>query len=192
MTGAFLLSAQGLACRRGNRLLFKGLSLDIAPGDALVITGDNGSGKTSLIRLLAGLGRPFAGTITRSARLALLGHEAALKSVLTVRQNLTFWSACCSGTHAQTALEAVGLLATADLPVRFLSSGQKRRVAIARLLLAEAPIWLLDEPTVGLDGASTKVLEELLVQHRARGGGVVAVTHVPIDLPGAQHLKVLP
>lgn len=188
--GTSLISATGLAGQRGGRVLFRDLDIVLAPGDALVVTGPNGSGKTSLLRLLAGLCRPAAGTIERAGGLALLSHDNALKPALTVRWNLGFWAACQGGGNVQAALEAVGLAPAIDLPVRILSSGQQRRVAIARLLLAPVPLWLLDEPTVGLDAASITLVEALMAEHRASGGAVVAVTHSALSLPDCRQLAL--
>lgn len=196
-----MLQAIGLAAFRGERLVFAGLSFAVPAGGALVLTGPNGSGKSTLLRLLAGLARPEAGRLlwdgadtladlpAHAARLRYLGHQDAVKPGLTVAENLHFWG----GSDAiRRALAAVDLLRLADLPARMLSAGQKRRLAIARLVLTPAPLWLLDEPTLGLDAASVARVGALLAAHRAGGGMVVAATHLPLPLADAAALSLAP
>jgi heme exporter protein A len=194
-----VLRAQGLAALRGERLVFAHIGFDVPPGGALLLEGPNGSGKSTLLRVVAGLGRAEAGTLSwhgedaladrtaHATRVAYLGHLDAVKPGLSAAENLAFW-----GDHAatRTALDRLGLLALADLPARMLSAGQKRRLALARLALSAAPIWLLDEPTLGLDTASVARLGAILADHRARGGVVLAATHLPLPLPGADTLRM--
>jgi heme exporter protein A len=194
-----LLVAEDLAAFRGERLVFSGLSFTVPDGGALLLVGPNGSGKSTLLRLIAGLGRPEAGRLlwdgedaladlpTHAARTAYLGHQDAVKPGLTAAENLRFRA---NGVSVGEALAAVDLAALADLPARMLSAGQKRRIAIARLLLSGARIWLLDEPTLGLDTASVAKFGVLLAAHRARGGIVVAATHLPLPLPGAESFSL--
>jgi heme exporter protein A len=191
-----LLRAEDLAAIRGERLVFSAVSFAIPTGGALFLVGPNGSGKSTLLRLLAGLKRPDAGHVlwhgadaladaaAHAARLCYVGHLDAVKPGLTAVENL-FFSARIGGGDVAAALAAMGLSAIADLPARMLSAGQKRRLALARLALSPAPIWLLDEPTLGLDTASVAHLETLLAGHRARGGIVVAATHIKIPVPDA-------
>jgi heme exporter protein A len=181
--------------------VFRDLSLTVTAGGALVLSGANGSGKSTLLRLLAGLVRPAAGRLlwdgadalsdlaTHGRRVAYLGHQDAVKPGLTVTENLRF-AATVSRRPIQTALQALGLQALADLPARMLSAGQRRRLALSRLMLSAAPVWLLDEPTLGLDTASIERFATLLAQHRAGGGMVVAATHVPLPLPDAVGLRL--
>ncbi len=195
---------RALACIRGERPIFAGLSFRLPPGGALVLAGPNGSGKSSLLRVMAGLIPPAAGLIAwdgesaadqpeqHRARLHYLGHQDALKPVLTVRENLLFWSSLRGGSAdaAQQALERFQLDHLAETAGRLLSSGQRRRLALARLLAAPAPLWLLDEPSVGLDTASRRRLAEVIGEHRAKGGAVAVATHQDLDLPGAESLAM--
>ena len=197
-----MLVAEDLAVFRGERLVFRDVGFRLSIGGALVLAGPNGSGKSTLLRLLAGLIRPAAGRVTwdgadaltdlaaHGRRVAYLGHQDAVKPGLTVTENLHF-AAAVSRRPIADALAAVGLAALADLPAKMLSAGQKRRLAIARLLLAAAPLWLLDEPTLGLDTASIDRFGQLLAAHRAAGGMVVAATHVPLPLPDADGLRLV-
>jgi heme exporter protein A len=181
--------------------VFRDLSLSVPQGGALVLAGPNGSGKSTLLRLLAGLVRPETGRLLwngadaladladHGRRVAYLGHQDAIKPGLSVAENLRF-AAAVSGRPINAALEAVGLLALAELPARMLSAGQKRRLALSRLLLSSAPLWLLDEPTLGLDTAAIERFAALLARHRAMGGIVVAATHVPLPLPDAAALRL--
>jgi heme exporter protein A len=196
-----VLEARDLACLRGDRAVFAGLSFAAPAGAALLLTGANGAGKSTLLRILAGLLRPAEGSVSwqgaeiaadpaaHAARLRYLSHQDALKPALTVTENLAFHARLCGGEVAP-ALGALGLGALADLPARVLSSGQKRRLALARLALAPAPLWLLDEPTTGLDAASVERLRPLLAAHRARGGIVIAATHIPLPLDDAGELRL--
>jgi heme exporter protein A len=196
-----VLAAEDVAVFRGERLVFHDLSLKVPAGGALVLAGPNGSGKSTLLRLLAGLVRPAAGRLLwngddaltdlaeHGRRVAYLGHQDAVKPGLTVTENLRF-SAAVSSRPILVALEALGLDDLADLPARMLSAGQKRRLALSRLLLSTAALWLLDEPTLGLDAASIDRFGVLLAHHRAAGGMVVAATHVPLPLPGAAELRL--
>ncbi len=196
-----MLEAQDLACRRGERVVFAGLSFALAPGEALLLTGANGAGKSSLLRLLAGLLAPAEGRLlwqgedaladraAHAGRLRYVAHGDALKPALTARENLLFFSRLWGG-DVTAALEALNLLPLAELPARVLSSGQKRRLALARLALGTAPLWLLDEPTVGVDAASVLLLGRMLASHREAGGMVVAATHLPLPLPDARELRL--
>jgi heme exporter protein A len=196
-----MLEAQDLACWRGERPVFAGLSFTLPPGGALLLTGANGAGKSTLLRLLAGLlpvaegrllwdGADVAGDrVAHARRLRYLSHADALKQSLTVAENLGFYARLWGG-QVRPALEALGIANLADLPARVLSSGQKRRLALARLALRPAALWLLDEPTVGLDAASVARLGPLLAAHRAGGGAVIAATHLPLPLPDARDLRL--
>jgi heme exporter protein A len=196
-----MLEAQDLACRRGERAIFAGLSFRLAPGEALLLLGANGSGKSSLLRLLAGLLTPAEGRLlwdgtdaltdraAHATRLRYLAHQEALKPSLTATENLDFFARLWGGTPA-AALARLDLSPLADLPVRLLSAGQRRRLALARLALAPVPLWLLDEPTLGLDAAAVGRLGGLLASHRAAGGMVLAATHLPLPLPGARELQL--
>jgi heme exporter protein A len=191
-----MLEARELACWRGERAIFAGLSFTLPPGGALLLVGANGAGKSSLLRVLAGLipaaegdllwqgEDALADRVAHARRLRYLSHQDALKPSLTAAENLGFYARLWGGDVA-AALDSVGLGPLAELPARVLSSGQKRRLALARLALAPAALWLLDEPTVGLDTASVSRLGGLLAAHREAGGAVIAATHLPLPLPGA-------
>jgi len=184
------LVGRGLACRRGERLVFEGVDLALEPGGLLRLVGPNGSGKSSLLRLLAGLLPAAAGTLLwdeepaghaesyrRGAR--FLGHLDALKPVLSLRENLVAAAGLLeiAAPRVEAALESLGLVELAELPVRFLSAGQRRRAALARLALAPAALWLLDEPTVNLDAGASRAFEVLLDRHLESGGMAVIATH---------------
>ena len=197
-------SGHGLACRRGGRLVFEGLDFALEPGGALLLTGPNGSGKSSLLRVMAGLTPPVAGNLAwngesladdpgaHRARLHFVGHLDALKPVLTAGETLAFWVAVRGGERAAVtrALARFHLEPLADLPCRFLSAGQRRRLALARLVASPAPLWLLDEPSTGLDEASTADLLAAIAEHRRGGGMVVAATHLDLHLQGAASLAL--
>lgn len=192
-----LLEAHDLTCVRGGRLVFEGVAFALEAGDALVLRGRNGSGKSSLLRLLAGFVRPAAGKVLwqgadvfedlaeHRTRLHLVGHGDALKPVLTARENLAFAAALAGGGSARldAALDALDMTPHAATPARFLSSGQKRRTTLARLLATFRPFWLLDEPGVGLDRASRARLEAAIAAHRAVGGLCVVATHGDVAVP---------
>ena len=194
--------AEGLACERGERLVFRGLSFELAAGEALVLRGPNGAGKSSLLRLCAALLRPAGGRLLRDgadvwgepdshrARLAYVGHLDGVKPLLTARENLDFWAALRDATPSAAGLEAFGISHLADQPARFLSAGQRKRVALARLLAAPAELWLLDEPTVSLDDDGCARLAASCAAHRGRGGMVIAATHVDLGLAGARTLTL--
>jgi heme exporter protein A len=194
-----VIEAQALAAFRGERLVFRDLSFRVQRGGALVLAGPNGSGKSTLLRLLAGLVRPAAGILLwdgadaladlpeHARRLAYVGHLDAVKPGLTVAENLSF---AARGSAIGPALAALGLEALAGLPARMLSAGQKRRLALSRLALSAAPLWLLDEPTLGLDTAAVERFGSLLARHRAEGGLVVAATHLPLPLANAGELRL--
>ncbi len=197
------LEVRGLVVDRGGRRVLEGLDLDLGPGEAILLTGPNGIGKSTLIRALFGLLRPERGEIrvdTSGDRepgevapsCHYLGHRDALKTALTVSENLAFWKSFLGGPGAEVdaALDAVDLLDLSDLPAAYLSAGQRRRLAIARLLVAARPIWLLDEPTAALDAASEERLVGLMGAHLAGGGSLIAATHLAIDLPGARPVRL--
>ncbi len=195
-----MIEAEALAAFRGERLVFRDLSFRLRPGAALTLVGPNGAGKSTLLRLLAGLIRPAAGTLSwdgeealadrvqHAGRLAYLGHQDAVKPGLTAAENLAFFA---RGGDVGVALEALGLDALGSLPARMLSAGQRRRLALCRLALAkDVPLWLLDEPTLGLDDAALGRLGTLLAAHRARGGMVIAATHLALPLDHAETLRL--
>lgn len=193
--------AQDLACERGGRLVFAGLNFSLSGGEALVVTGRNGAGKSSLLRVLAGLLRIAGGSLTlEGAEDATLGEQAhylghldAVKPSLSVGENLAFWSAYLGGPREapiDQALAAVDLAALIDLPAAYLSAGQKRRLSIARLVAVPRPVWLLDEPTSTLDAQSQERLAALMRGHLAGGGLIVAAAHGPIGLDNPRELKM--
>lgn len=194
------IEAENLACRRSGRLVFEGVSFRLAEGDALIVTGRNGAGKSSLLALIAGRLRQDAGTLTLDAAgerslpevLHFVGHRDALKTVLTAEENLAFARDCLGEPllPPSEALAAVGLAHAARLPVAYLSAGQRRRVALARLLVARRSLWLLDEPTSALDRASQATLLALMQRHLGEGGMIVAATHAPLGLEGARELEL--
>jgi heme exporter protein A len=177
------LSASDLACRRGDRVLFAGLSFALGPGQALQVTGPNGVGKSSLIRVLAGLLRPAAGTVERDGAIGLLDERPALDEHRALGKALGFWGAL--DDHRVLARDALGLLGLGpllDVPVRYLSTGQRKRAALARLIGQRAAVWLLDEPLNGLDTHAVGVVEELVEDHCNAGGIAVIASHQPFSL----------
>jgi heme exporter protein A len=196
------LSVEGLGFRRDERWIFRGLSFSLDPGEALLVRGRNGAGKSTLLRLLAGLARPAEGEIrwagarvsgeyeAHAARLAYLGHLDGVKGALSVEDNLRLPGLAREAAARRAALATFGLSPLAAFPARFLSAGQKRRLALARLLLKGAALWLLDEPGNGLDAASLAILGEVCAAHLARGGLLVATTHQPLPLPSARELSL--
>jgi heme exporter protein A len=185
------LVIDNLACRRGGRLLFEGVSAQVASGGALLLTGPNGAGKSSLLRLLAGLLRAEGGSVSGGGTRAFAGHEVALKPRNTLGTELDYWARLDGGQQRlPDALTAMNLIGLVDVPCRHLSSGQKRRAALARVIAAGADCWLLDEPTAGLDTASSALLVAAMAAHRAAGGLVVAAVHGDIGLADAQMLRL--
>jgi heme exporter protein A len=193
------INVRDLACRRSGRLIFSHLSFDLGPGEALAVTGRNGAGKSSLLAILAGRLRPEHGTValdgagerTLPECLHLVGHRDALKAALTAEENLAFAQGILGAPvrSPREALETVGLGHAAALPVAYLSAGQRRRVALARLLVAHRPLWLLDEPTSALDTASRQVLLGIMRDHLAGDGLILAATHQDLGL-GARELRI--
>ena len=186
------LTVTGLACERGGRALFTGVAFTLAPGDALQVEGPNGSGKSSLLRILAGLLDPAAGSVTGGGARGFLGHDAALKPGMTVAAELAHWARLDGAGAAAVvaAMAAMNLTGLADVPCRHLSSGQRRRAGLARVIASGAPLWLLDEPTAGLDTASAALLADAMRAHRAGGGMIVAAVHGDIGLGGAQTMRL--
>jgi heme exporter protein A len=195
------LEAVGLVVMRSDRLVLDGLDLAVSAGQALLLTGANGAGKSTLLRTLAGL-CPLAGgrllwdgtdaladPAVHAGRIGYLGHQDALKPGLTVMENLALAARIGGGDRA-AALDAFGIGALADLPARLLSAGQKRRTALARLMLSQARLWLLDEPSLGLDDLAIARLGTVLAAHRAGGGMAIATTHVGLPLPDALSLRL--
>jgi len=185
------LALEGVACLRGGRLLFEGLDLALAPGEAALVSGPNGVGKSSLIRIAAGLLAPAAGKVEVEGGIALMAEAPALDPELPLGGALGFWAGLDGRRDAvPDALAAVGLADIARVPVRMLSTGQRRRAALARVVASGAPIWLLDEPANGLDVASVTLLEGLIAGHRAAGGIALVATHLPIALPDAREVAL--
>lgn len=195
------LSATDLACRRGGREVFAGVSFSVAGGESLTIRGRNGAGKSSLLRMAVGLVRIAGGRLaleggdpelTIGEQAHYLGHLDALKPSLSVEENLRFWSDFLGAAAVDLGepLRAVGLDALADLPAAYLSAGQRRRLSIARLLAVKRPLWLLDEPTSTLDAAAQMKLGEIMRAHLAGGGIMLAATHSPLQLEGTRELNL--
>ncbi|NEJ70103.1 heme ABC exporter ATP-binding protein CcmA [Rhizobium phaseoli] len=201
------LTAENLAARRGEDLIFVNISFHLAAGEALILTGRNGSGKSTLLRVVAGLLRPEKGAVIfhdgggredrhPSEVSHYLGHRNAMKNELTVAENLAFWCRFfggmggSAGLSVEDAADAVGLSGITHLPFGYLSAGQQRRFAFAKLLVAHRPLWILDEPTAALDASADRLLAELIEAHLAKGGIVLAATHQPLGLEKAQELKM--
>jgi len=166
-------------------MLFDALSFALEPGAAVLVTGPNGAGKSSLIRIAAGLLRPAGGTVDGDASRALLTEAATLDEELPLAKALAFWARLDGRTDAvAAALEATALTDLAAVPMRFLSTGQRRRAAFARVVASGAPVWLLDEPANGLDSDALALLEAAIAAHRANGGAALVASHTPVDLPG--------
>jgi heme exporter protein A len=196
------LVANELDGERGGETIFSGVSFALADGEGLLVTGANGSGKSTLLRIVAGLLPAAAGTVTLEggepdwpdvmAACHYLGHQNALKPALSVTENLAAWRDYLGEPHVAIpeALEIVGLDEIGHLPLGYLSTGQKRRIAIARLLVSYRPVWLLDEPTAGLDRASEAQFAKLMAAHLEDGGMILAATHLPLGLEWAQELRM--
>lgn len=194
------LQAEGLTCSRGGREVFRNVSFKVPAHEALIVTGRNGAGKSSLLRMIAGLLRIAAGRLALDGGAAdtpiaeqahYLGHQDAMKPSLTVAENLQFWTTFLgSRREVDAALELLDLAPLADLPAAYLSAGQRRRLSLARIVAVSRPIWLLDEPTSALDTPSQKRLSEIMRDHLAGGGIIVAAAHGAIGLDRARELKL--
>jgi heme exporter protein A len=184
-----LIELRAVACDRGGRRLFEALDLVLEPGGAALVTGPNGTGKSSLLRLAAGLLRPSAGSIERRSAIALADENAALDLRLGLGRALAFWSRL-DGADPTPAMAAMGLEPLAEMPVRMLSTGQRKRASLARVLASGAPLWLLDEPVNGLDSEGGSRLEAAMAAHRAGGGAILAASHQPLTLPGATRVAL--
>jgi heme exporter protein A len=193
------LIGEQLACRRGDRMIFAGLGFELGEGELLVLRGSNGSGKTSLLRMIAGLIEPAAGRLalqggppelTIAQQCHFVAHQDALKPALTALENLDFWGDFLGQGNVDAALAAFDLAALAGLQAGYFSAGQKRRLALSRLALSHRPLWLLDEPTVGLDRASRDRLSALMRAHLVQGGLMIVATHVEIGLEPGQSIDL--
>ena len=189
-----------LTVRRGSREVISRLSLRLQAGEGLLLTGPNGAGKTTLIRAIAGLLPADSGSVRLDGveddtdvgpHCHLIGHQNGVKASLSVAENLRFWARFLGGTEVsvEPALQRLNLLSIEDLPAGYLSAGQKRRLGLARLLVAKRPLWLLDEPTVSLDAASTAVLADIVAEHVAGGGMAVAATHIPLGIAAMREMR---
>lgn len=199
-----MLEVTHLACERGERVLFSALNFTLEPGEVLQIGGANGSGKTSLLRLLSGLSRPTAGQVQWRQtpvpneifrkELLYLGHQAAVKEDLSPLENLRIANALAGQAVAEeillAAVETIGLADTTHLPSKHLSQGQKRRVALARLFISDAPLWILDEPLTALDQAAVQLIQNQIAAHLARQGCVVLTTHQNLEVPGVAPRRI--
>lgn len=182
------LVASEIACRRGDRILFRGLSLTVEAGDVVHLAGPNGIGKSSLIRILAGLLRPFAGSVERTGALALSDERLALDGHLPLEQALDFWQRIDRADAAQADFGLADLL---DVPVRYLSTGQRKRAALARVAASGAQIWLLDEPLNGLDTHWSDTAQAAIAAHAASGGAVVIASHQPLGLGNVRPVMLM-
>ncbi|HKY18076.1 MAG TPA: heme ABC exporter ATP-binding protein CcmA [Rhizomicrobium sp.] len=196
------LTAEKLACARGDKKLFDGLNFRVTAGQALAVEGANGAGKTSLLRTIAGFLAPVSGRIKvkiaeresddaeeRGKAVGWLGHQDGLKPQLSVREQLGFFAQLYGHKADGAVLEQVGLARQADLPCRYLSAGQRRRLALARLLISQRPLWLLDEPFAALDASGQALVGQLMARHCGQGGIIIAATHEPLGL-GNESLKL--
>ena len=199
---------ENIECVRGERMVLQGVGFRVQSGDALVLTGPNGAGKSTLLRLMAGLMRPVDGRLAwadadtfediaddsgaHNQRVVYVGHADAVKPALSVRDNVSFWAEINGGggLDPDAALTALGIPHLVDLPARYLSAGQRRRVALTRILTTKAPLWLLDEPTTALDSAAAAMLADLIKNHRTQGGMVVTSTHTDLGLDSVQNLDL--
>ena len=201
-----MFQALGIVCERGERRIFSNLDFQVEPGQALVLRGPNGSGKTSILRIAATLLRAADGQLTwngtnifddvnqHRARLHFIGHQDAVKGALTVRENVEIWANIrgSGDGHVDRALAAFGITHLEDTPAQYLSAGQHRRTALARLVASPAMLWLLDEPTVSLDADGTTCLQNVIADHRAAQGMVIATTHIELGLLDADLLQLHP
>ena len=183
------LKAQDLTCERGGRIVFRNVSLSLKPGQLMQLTGPNGSGKSSLLRLIAGLNEAQVGSValeggeadlTIGQQAHYVAHQEPVKSALSVSENLAFWRDFLGGGDVEDALEAFDLSRIASYPAGLLSAGQKRRLALARIVLVPRVLWLLDEPTVGLDTSSLERFVKVMAKQLDNGGMIIAATHVPL------------
>ena len=184
------LAASDLACRRGERLLFRGLSFEAAPGSAIHIAGANGIGKSSLIRILAGLLRPFAGVVESDGAMGLVDERLALDANLPLGKALAFYEKLDSCRDPGRAFDLLQLGPLMDVPVRYLSTGQRKRAALARLLNRNCPIWLLDEPLNGLDAQAAASMEALVAQHCGSGGIALVASHQAMAMPDVRTIDL--
>jgi heme exporter protein A len=195
------LLADSVSVERGGRTVLQGLSFRVTGGEALLLTGPNGAGKSTLLRTLAGFLAPSSGRVTLSGadpelriveQAHFVGHLNAVKASLTVAENAAFWAGFLGGSAGAVdgALKLFGLAALADIPAGFLSAGQKRRLALVRLLIARRPLWLLDEPTAALDAAASAILTDAVDEHVKGGGVAVVATHLPLGLSCARELRL--
>lgn len=182
------IAVRDLACRRGDRILFRDLSLTVNAGEALQVAGSNGIGKSSLLRIVAGLAPAFAGHIETRGLIGLVDERPALDPHLPLGKALGFWQRIDGA--ADNELARLGLGGLLDVPVRYLSTGQKKRAALARLIGQTAPVWLLDEPLNGLDGHAVELTEQLAAEHCAGGGVALIASHQPFSLPGMRRLAL--
>lgn len=198
------LTVENLSARRGEELIFQDISFIVEEGNALCVKGPNGAGKTTLLRVVAGLlpietgsihlRGPQSETGTPGEACHYLGHRNAMKRELTVRENLAFWKSNLgdspggTGIGPEAAVEAVGLTGLSHIPFGYLSAGQQRRIAMAKLLVAHRPVWILDEPTAALDTGAEAMFAGLVTRHLQSGGIAVAATHQPLDIAGMAEL----
>lgn len=193
------LSGSNLTCERGGRIVFRNVNFAVGTGELMQLTGPNGSGKSSLLRLVAGLNEPGEGRLelaggdndlTIGQQAHYIAHQEAVKAALSVAENIGFWSTFLGGADVGEALAAFDLTRLAAYPAGLLSAGQKRRLALSRLVAVRRALWLLDEPTVGLDTTSQEKLASVMAAHLAEGGMIIAATHVPLGLEPKRRLEL--